>query len=109
MGNPFAPAALSTFGLIDVELGILEVHVLDAEVQWFGHAHSAAIEQVDDQPGGIPIDIGDGSEQSKHFLLSGAVPGVGLAFGPEGIDWFEFLFEDIAIKEQHGVERLVLR
>ena len=43
-----------------------------------------------------------------YFSLGWAISETGRALGTEGIDYYQFLFENVAVKEQQCVKRLVL-
>ena len=47
-------------------------------------------------------------QQLVYFGWGGTLADGGRAFGAEGVHWPKFLFEDRTIKEEEGVEGLVL-
>ena len=63
---------------------------------------------MDDEPGWVTIIVGHCGQQVVYFGWGGTLADGGRAFGAEGIHWPEFLFEDSAVKEEDGVEGLVL-
>ncbi len=90
-GGPFADRAMA----IRIEVGRLP---------YADHAQTAGVEQVDNQSGRVAVSVKDLGEQPEHLFLGGAVPGVSLLLGAEGINWLEFLLEDFPVEEQECVE-----
>ena len=100
--------ALVALGFMDMKSGLNHVEIFDAQVKGFANPESASIEQMNNQPGGVVMHIGDRREQLKHLGLGGAVTDGGWALGAEGSDGAEWLFQHLAIKEEQRIEGLIL-
>ena len=100
--------SLVALGLVDVEPALFEVEVLDPQVKGFADEQAAGVEQMNNEAGGIVVNIGNDRKQLADFLLSRTMADASGLFGEKGIDWPELEFENVAVKAKQGVESLVL-
>jgi hypothetical protein len=91
-------------GLVDIEAALFEVDVLDPEVEGLTNSQPAAVEQVDNEPGGITINVGDVGQELEHLLRCGAMAQRGGSFGAQRINRSKLLFEDVAIKNSRALK-----
>lgn len=101
-------SALVALGLVDVESALFEVEILDAEVQGFADAQATAVEEVDEEAGGITVDIRNVGQELEDVLTVRAMAEGGGSFGAQGINRSKLGFEHVAVEEEQGIERLVL-
>ena len=81
-----------------------EVEVFDSEGEGFAHAHSGAVEELNEKAV-CSVHLGDHGAN----LWSGEDNGkVGGLLGSEGLNIFERLVEDFSIEKNNGIEGLVL-
>jgi hypothetical protein len=95
-------------GLLDIEPGLNQVEVLEAEIKGFGDAEPARIEEVDDEAGWVAMHVGHRSEQLADLVHGGTIAKDRRASGAEGINGSELLVKNIAVKEEQSAKGLVL-
>ena len=100
--------AFVALGLMDMETGLSQVEVLDAQIQGFGDAEPASVEQMDNEACGIAMHVSYRGEQLADFCWRRTVAKGGRPPGAKCIDVADFLMENIAIKEEQGAESLIL-
>ena len=105
--EPDDPAFLA-LGLLDVESGLGQIEVLDAEIKGFGDAESASVEEVDDEAGRVTMHVGHRSQQLADFVHGGTIAKDGRSSGAEGINGPELLVKNLAVKEEQGAKGLVV-
>ena len=63
------------------------------------------MEEMGDEPSGITVDVGNVGQELVCSGLGWAISKIDWALGTEGIEFYQFLFENLAVKEQQRVER----
>ena len=61
-------AALVAFGLVDVKAALFEVDVFDAQVEGLAHSQPAGVKEVDDEAGGVRVDVRHTGQELQHVL-----------------------------------------
>lgn len=100
-------AALVAFCLVDVKAALCEVDVFDAQVKGLAHSQPAGVKEVDDEAGGVRVDVRNTGQELEHVLAVRARAQGFVSFGTQGIEWSQFLFDARAVEEQQTVEGLV--
>ena len=100
--------ALVALGLMDMESRLSQIEVFDTQVEGFSDPEPAGVEQMNNQPGRVAMNIGYRGEQLQDLGLGRAVAKRGWTIGAEGLDRAEWLFEHFPVKEEQGIEGLVL-
>ena len=101
-------AAFLALGLLDIEAGLSQIEVFDAEIKGFGDAEPARIEEVDDEACRVAMHVGHRSEQLADLVHRGTIAKDRRASGAEGIDGAELLVQNVAVKEEQSAKGLVL-
>ena len=99
---------LSALGTEEKETGLFKVDILDSQVEGFGDTQAAAINQAGDEIGGITRPILNSLEQGLSFGDGGCMAQAGGPSGAEGIHTLKRLTQDLLVKVENGVERLIL-
>src|SRR5208337_823612 len=97
-----------TFGLVKVKPPLLQVQVFDSEVQRFADTQAASVKQVDQQTGGVGVNIPDLCQQLERFAAVRAIAQAGGTLGAQGVYIPQLLSERIAVEEEQAIEGLVL-
>lgn len=99
---------LAALGADDKKGKALQTDIFDPQIKGLRNPQPAAVEEACNQVGGITGDVTNGLEQSLGFGDGGRMAEVSRPFGPEGVDALEGLAEDFLVKEEDGIESLVL-
>jgi hypothetical protein len=102
-------SVLSAFGAQDRNGGRLQIHVLDSQVHRLRHPQAAAIEQPRHQIGGIAANIAHRSQQRARLGDRRCVAQVSRFRHSQSVHRLEWKAQDILVKKDNGVERLLLR
>ena len=90
----------------DVQLAAAEIDVFHAQTQALHQPHTAAVEQIGNQP----VDAVEVAKQAPDFCAAQDHGQIFRAFrAPYAIEPGQFLLEDFAVQKQNGGEGLVLR
>ena len=104
-GNHPVFAAL---GPEEKETGFFQVNVFDTQIEGFGDTQAAAINQAGDEIGGIAGAILNSFEQGLSFGDGRCMAQAGGPSGAEGVHILQRLTENFLVKEEHGIEGLIL-
>jgi hypothetical protein len=63
---------------------------------------------MDQEPGGVAVNVSDRREQSGDLVGGGALAQGHRRSGSEGLDGPQIVLENLAVEEQQGIEGLVL-
>jgi hypothetical protein len=87
---------------------LAQVHVLEAEILRLANAEPAPVEQVNNQPGRITVNVAYTGKKLAYFRLGWTLRDSYGLLGPEGY-FPEILLENFSIEEQQGIEGFELR
>ena len=100
--------SLVAFSLIDEKPGLNQIKVFDPQIERFIDPQSAGIEQVNNQAGWVTVEVTNRSQQLADLSGRRTFAEGRRAFGAQGLDVAELLLEYRAVKEEQGIECLVL-
>ena len=98
----------ATLGPDEKETGFFQVNVFDTQIEGFGDTQAAAINQAGDEIGGITRPILNSLEQGLSFGDGRCMAQAGGPSGAKGIHTLKRLTQDLLVKVENGVERLIL-
>lgn len=101
-------AVFVALGATDHEKAVGEVHIADAEIAGFTDSQTTTVQESDGKVGGVAVGIGDGVDQLADFCHGWGTAKMLAAFGAQGVDLGEFAPQAFPVKEQDGVESLIL-
>lgn len=99
---------LTAFGVADAQSATFEVNVFDAQIEGLGNAQAAAVQESGDKIGGVGALVGDGQQEGLGFRGGRCVADMGRTLGPERFNAGNGLAQNFFVKEQDGIEGLVL-
>src|ERR1035441_4620910 len=103
--NPVVPA----FGPPDAEAASFEVYVFDTRIERLRNPHAAAVKQPCDQVGRVAALVLDGLKKQLRFGDRWCMARMNRPLSTERVDVANRLPQDITVKEEYGVQSLVLR
>lgn len=101
-------AIIPTFGPADRHAEFFQTQIFDPQIQRLADTQAATIEQLRHEPRWVTGDIADGSEQGMSRGQGRRVTQVSGAGNAQSIHVLKGLLQDLTVKEQDGVESLVL-
>ena len=86
----------------------IQVDVLDAEIEWLADAPTTTVEYSGDEIVGLATLVADGLEECLRLGNARGVALVSRTGGPQSPHVAQWLCQHLLVKEQDGVEGLVL-